>query len=140
MTDRPFYIAGEATATENWLDVFDPYTGDLAGRVALAGPTELERAIEAMLRGGAPLTRHERHEILEGARRMLRERTDEFANLIRLEAGLSLSTWLAPVRLLRSSGHSCRIVACDDSVMSPGPVRPESPVASLIIGPMSAKL
>ncbi len=95
MTDRPCYVAGEATTAEamsaaDWLDVFDPYTGDIAGRVALAGRTELERSIEAMLRGGTPLTRHERHEVLDGARRMLRERADEFANLIRLEAGLCI--------------------------------------------------
>ena len=94
MTDHPSYIAGEATkpgTTQDWLDVFDPYSGDLAGRVALAGPADLERAIEAMLRGGNALTRHERHEILDRARRMLRERTDEFADVIRLESGLCVN-------------------------------------------------
>ena len=33
MMDSPCYVAGEATDAEGRLEVFDPYTGDLAGRV-----------------------------------------------------------------------------------------------------------
>jgi len=84
----PSYIAGEATSSEQSIEVRNPYSGDIAGRVAIADPAILERAMEAMLRGGTPLTRHHRHQILERARIMLRERTDEFADLIRIESGL----------------------------------------------------
>jgi len=86
----PCYIGGRALTTGQWLDVHYPYTGELVGRVAMAGRADLEAAVAATHLPKEPLTRYQRYEILERARRLLGERTEEFANLIRSEAGLCI--------------------------------------------------
>lgn len=86
--DLPSYIAGRPASNGRRLEVRYPYTGEVIGSVAMVGPAELESAITTTLRGGTPLSRYERYEILDRARRMLLERRDEFAELIRLESGL----------------------------------------------------
>jgi aldehyde dehydrogenase (NAD+) len=72
------------------LDVIYPYTLEIVGQVCMVGQPELERAITSMRAGGDPLTRYQRFEILDSARRLLGERADEFANLIRSESGLCM--------------------------------------------------
>lgn len=86
--DLPSYIAGKAVANGRRLEVRYPYTGEVIGSVATIGAAELETAIATTLRGGTPLSRYERYEILDRARRLLLERREEFAELIRLESGL----------------------------------------------------
>lgn len=86
--ELPSYIAGRPASNGRRLEVRYPFTGEVIGSVATVGPAELESAIATTLRGGAPLSRYERYEILDRARRMLLERRDEFAELIRLESGL----------------------------------------------------
>lgn len=88
--ELPSYIAGKPYAHGRRLEVRYPYTGEVIGAVATIGPAELETAIAKTLQGGEPLTRYERYEILDRARRMLLERRDEFANLIRQESGLCM--------------------------------------------------
>ena len=86
----PCYIAGEPVVTEDKLEVRYPYDGSLTAEVSLVGPGHLDQAIEAMLGGGTPLTRHERAQVLETARQLLLSRADEFADLIRSETGLCM--------------------------------------------------
>ncbi|MCE9546048.1 MAG: aldehyde dehydrogenase family protein [Planctomycetia bacterium] len=86
----PCYIAGRAVKTGRWLDVHYPYTGELVGRVASASRADLELAIETTRLSREPLTRYQRYEILETARRLLGERSEEFADLIRRESGLCI--------------------------------------------------
>jgi len=86
--ELPSYIAGKPAPNGRRLEVRYPYTGEVIGSVATVGAEELETAIATTLRGGTPLTRYERYEILDRTRRMLLERRDEFAELIRLESGL----------------------------------------------------
>ncbi|MDP6538233.1 MAG: aldehyde dehydrogenase family protein [Planctomycetota bacterium] len=86
--DLPALIAGREVRTNERLEVHYPFTGEVAGTVSLAGPDELEEALAAAWRGGDPLSRHERHAILERARALLGERADEFAELILAETGL----------------------------------------------------
>ncbi|MCE9555827.1 MAG: aldehyde dehydrogenase family protein [Planctomycetes bacterium] len=86
----PCYIAGKPLTTGRWLDVHYPYNGELAGRVAMAGRADLEAAIAGTHLPKEPLTRYRRYEILETARRLLGERTEQFANLIRSESGLCI--------------------------------------------------
>jgi putative phosphonoacetaldehyde dehydrogenase len=88
--ELPSYIAGRAVRTGPRLEVRYPYTNEVIGTVATVGAAQLEDAITTTLRGGAPLSRYERYEILDRARRMLLERRDEFAELIRLESGLCM--------------------------------------------------
>lgn len=86
----PCYIAGKPVVTDQLLDVSYPFDGSITAQVSLVGPEHLEHAIESMLSGGSPLTRHERSQILEGARQLLLSRADEFADLIRSETGLCM--------------------------------------------------
>ena len=86
--ELPALIAGREVHTTERLEVRYPYTGETTGTVSLVGPDELEEAVAAAWQGGEALSRHERHAILERARVLLGERTDEFANLILSETGL----------------------------------------------------
>ena len=86
----PSYVAGTAVNTGPPLEVHYPYDGSLTGTIATIGPAELEQAIAAALRGGSPLTRYQRYEILDRAGRLLANRADEFADLIRRESGLAM--------------------------------------------------
>jgi putative phosphonoacetaldehyde dehydrogenase len=88
--ELPSYIAGEPVSAGRRLEVRYPYTGEVIGTVATVGAAELETAITKTLRGGEPLSRYQRYEILDRARRMLLERRDEFADLIRQESGLCM--------------------------------------------------
>ena len=90
MTDYPCFIAGRAVSSDEKLAVYNPYTGEVAGTVASLGKAETIEAIETALKGGEPLSRYQRYEILDNARRMLTERAEEFSSLITREAGLCL--------------------------------------------------
>ena len=86
----PSYIAGEPVQTDDTLEVRYPWDGSLTGTLPRITPGQLEQAIQAALGQAQPPTRSERYEILMRARELLAERADEFANLIRLEAGLCM--------------------------------------------------
>jgi aldehyde dehydrogenase (NAD+) len=88
--ELPSYIAGEPIWTGDRLKVFYPYNNELTGTVASITPAHLEQAIQTALRGGQPLTRYQRFEVLDKARRLLVERADEFTHLIRRESGLCM--------------------------------------------------
>ena len=90
MNDYPCYIAGQAIHREDKLSVYNPYNGEVAGTVANLGKAETLEAIETALQGGETLSRYQRYEILDKARRMLLERAEEFSSLITEESGLCL--------------------------------------------------
>ena len=90
MNDYPCYIAGQAVNREDKLSVYNPYNGEVAGTVANLGKAETLEAIETALQGGETLSRYQRYEILDKARRMLLERAEEFSSLITAESGLCL--------------------------------------------------
>ncbi len=86
----PSFIAGEAVTSEKQLEVFYPYSGELCGTVSMIGPEQVESMVQKTLKGGAPLSRYQRYEILNNARDLLKARAEEFANLIRIESGLCM--------------------------------------------------
>ncbi|MGI9173969.1 MAG: aldehyde dehydrogenase family protein [Rhodothermales bacterium] len=86
----PCYIAGQAVTTDDEVPVRNPYTGEQVGAVASVGREEVDRAIEAALRGGEPLTRYQRYEVLQKAGALLQEHAEAFAQLIMAESGLCL--------------------------------------------------
>lgn len=89
--EEPCWIAGQPVHTGTTLDVRYPYDSTLTGTVALAGPGELEAAIQAALDpANRPLTRYERHTILRRAAALLADRRAEFAALITRETGLAI--------------------------------------------------
>lgn len=84
------YVAGKPVASTRTLDIRCPYDGRLAGTVTVASRGDVAAAIDASLKPGENLTRHQRSDILDKARRLLEERREEFARLITSESGLCL--------------------------------------------------
>ncbi len=87
---RGFLVGGEWRTSTDILDVRFPYTGEVVGRVCLAGSGDIEDALRSAERGFA-LTRHlpahRRSEILYALAGLIRERSAELAETIMLEAG-----------------------------------------------------
>lgn len=84
------YVAGQPAGAGAPLQVFHPYNGELVGEVPTVGSAEMEQAIAVALKGGTPLSRFERSEILDRARKIFDERKEEFAQRITAESGLCL--------------------------------------------------
>jgi len=82
-------IGGARVATERSGEVFNPYTRALVGTVAVAAVAEVRRAIEIAKAFRSRLTRYERYRICYQTAEALRVRTEEIANLITAESGLS---------------------------------------------------
>ncbi len=88
MNSLPCYLLGEAVESTRRVEVRNPYDGSLVGSVAALSREQVRDAIQAMARPGDELTRYQRYEILNRARTLLVERTEEFSDLITSEAGL----------------------------------------------------
>ncbi len=85
----PIFLGGEAVETAQRLAVTCSYDGGNAGSTFLAGPAELERAIEAAQQAAPALKAlpaWKRHEILMGSAARLRANRAEMGRLIALEA------------------------------------------------------
>ncbi|MGB3304701.1 MAG: aldehyde dehydrogenase family protein [Thermomicrobiales bacterium] len=89
-SEFPIYIGGEWVKTSNRLDVTAPYDGATVGTTWLAGPDELERAIQAAVDVFPTYSRipvYERVEFLKALAAKLREHRDEVIETIAHEAG-----------------------------------------------------
>jgi acyl-CoA reductase-like NAD-dependent aldehyde dehydrogenase len=92
-TVQKLYVDGEWYETGETVDVTSPYDGSVVGRVAYGGGGDARRAIDAAERAmKAPLPAHQRAALLEGVAGLVRERRDEFARTIALEAGKPIAT------------------------------------------------
>jgi acyl-CoA reductase-like NAD-dependent aldehyde dehydrogenase len=86
----PFYVANAPEQPNGDLEVIDKYTGEVAARVALADAATIDRAIAAAdaaqkaMREFAP---HRRKAVLEHCARRFRERAEELAHALCVEAG-----------------------------------------------------
>ncbi len=86
----PCYVAGRPTETGEWLEVLDKYSGEPATLVALAGAAEIEAGISAAAAAAGELSRvpaFERQRWLEHCVARFRERFDELAQTLCIEAG-----------------------------------------------------
>lgn len=88
--DLPSYICGEPIETDSKLSVYYPWDGSLTGTVSEINAEHIDSMITSTLGGQSDLTRYDRAQVLVRARELLLERSDEFANLIRSEAGLCM--------------------------------------------------
>jgi len=88
--DVPSYVAGVPWESTDAVEVHDPYSGQRVGSMANVTAEQLEQAIVAAAPGGEGWTRHDRYQVLDKARQLLAARAEEFAQLIRWEAGLCL--------------------------------------------------
>lgn len=98
MTDRAAYpdtkllIDGEwrAGAEGKWLEIIDPATGDVIGKVAHATRTDLDAALDAVARGfkvWSATSAFERSKIMRKAAELLRQRADAIAPMMTREQG-----------------------------------------------------
>ncbi len=88
VTEKRLLVGGEWIATDDWIDVRSPYSGDAVGRVPRAGANETRCALDAAEKAMAsPLPAHERAAILDRVAALLAERADDAARTISAEAG-----------------------------------------------------
>ncbi|MEK3936010.1 aldehyde dehydrogenase family protein [Sporosarcina sp. FSL W7-1349] len=84
-------IEGEPIKKERWIDVVNPFNGEVVGKVSLASAEDAEQAIEsayqAFHRTMKTMPAYRRSDILRKTAELLEERTEEFAQILVLEAG-----------------------------------------------------
>jgi len=88
--DLPLRIGGTEVATNSWIEVRSPFSGELLARVARAGPEEIERALTAAVAGFEEARRlpgHRRADCLRAVRQALETRRAEVVATIVAEAG-----------------------------------------------------
>lgn len=94
MTDvRPFWVAGSPATTDEVLEVTNPSTDKIVGRVSVPSDAHIEQAVAAaaaVAPEAAALPAHVRAEALSHVSRRLAERADELARLITAENGKPL--------------------------------------------------
>lgn len=86
----PYYLANEPVAANTDLEVTDKYTGEVATRVALASPDDIDRAIAATVEASEPMRKlapYERQAVLQHCVVRFQERFDELAMALCIEAG-----------------------------------------------------
>ncbi len=87
-------VGGEWRTTGETLDVFFPYTGEVAGQVYMASEQDIEDAVQAAVRGfeiTRKLAAHERSEILYSLLAEMEKRTGDFVEAMNLEGGKTLN-------------------------------------------------
>jgi aldehyde dehydrogenase (NAD+) len=83
-------IDGKKHKTKQLLDVFNPWDNSLAGQVPKASLDDVRLALATAKRYQSTLTRYDRYQICYKAAALLRERTQEVAELITRESGLCI--------------------------------------------------
>ncbi|MDF2810618.1 MAG: phnY [Microvirga sp.] len=81
-------IAGKAVATDEVVEVLNPYNNQVVGTVPSARPEHVREAFAKARAFKPKLTRYERQQILMRTAEILRDRREEFARLITAESGL----------------------------------------------------
>ena len=86
----PYYLANVAVHANTDLEVTDKYSGEVATRVALADAKAIDAGIAAAVEATAPMQRftpYQRQAVLEHCVARFRERYDELAMALCIEAG-----------------------------------------------------
>jgi putative phosphonoacetaldehyde dehydrogenase len=81
-------IAGRQVATDEVIEVLNPYTNEVVGTVPAGRPEHVQDAFAKAHAAHPRLTRFERQRILQTTAEVLRDRKEDFARLITAEAGL----------------------------------------------------
>ncbi|KRA83766.1 aldehyde dehydrogenase family protein [Altererythrobacter sp. Root672] len=119
----PLYLNNKAAQPNTDLEVTDKFTGEVAFRTALATPEIIEQAIAGTVRAAEPMARlasYERRDVLLHCVTRFRERFDELAYALCVEAG-------KPIR--DSEGEVGRLIdtfsiAAEEATRSYGEVQP----------------
>src|SRR5947208_7575994 len=91
---RAVPIGSERVSGKETKPVTSPYDGRELATVPVCGPADVDRAVKAAQSAlrDSPLPPWKRAEILDGAARLLRERTEDFARTLAAEAAKPLKT------------------------------------------------
>ncbi len=86
-------IAGKARESAMQMPIYDKFSDTVAGQLHVASEADIDEALNLArsARTEAPLTSHERADILREAARLLAGRADELAEVQRVEAGFTLA-------------------------------------------------
>ncbi len=125
--DYPLYLANRAVSPNHDLEVTNKYSGELAARVPLAGTREIEDGIAAAVRAApalAEMAPYERQAVLRHCVNRFKERSDELAELLCVEAGKPINDSRGEVSRLIDTFQ----IAADESV------RPHGEMLNLEIG------
>ncbi len=88
------YVAGQWIDTEKKIEVLNPYDGSVIDTVPRADLGDVDRALEAAVRGArgmAKLPGYDRSRVLKKAADLIEARAEEFARTITLEEGKNLA-------------------------------------------------
>jgi len=88
--EYPYYLANRPVQAERKMEVVDKYGGEVFARVARAGPEAIDEGIRRASEATREMARmppYARQRVLEHCVRRFRERRDELADLLCLEAG-----------------------------------------------------
>jgi acyl-CoA reductase-like NAD-dependent aldehyde dehydrogenase len=127
----PYYLANRPKQPNAELAVTDKYSGEVVTHVALADTDAVEEAIAAAVRATGPMRRlapYARQEVLEHCVRRFRERAEEFALALCIEAG-------KPLRDAR--GEVTRLIDTFKAAAEEA-VRSEGEVLNLEVSPRAA--
>ena len=119
----PFYLANRPEAPNTDLEVIDKYTGEVATRVAMASPEDIDRAIDAAVSAAEPMARmaaYERKAVIEHCVARFRERFDELAMSLCIEAGKPIKDAEGEVTRLIDTF----VIAAEESVRIGGEIQP----------------
>jgi acyl-CoA reductase-like NAD-dependent aldehyde dehydrogenase len=100
MENRPLLIGGEWRATAEAREVRSPYNSELIARFSVASRGEVEEAVASARRAATEMRELPRHAIADSLRAIadgIRNRAEEFARTIALEAGKPVKTARAEV-------------------------------------------
>ncbi|SNS06994.1 Acyl-CoA reductase [Sphingomonas laterariae] len=119
----PLYLANEARQPNTDLAVTDKFTGEVATRVALADATTIEAGIAAATAAAEPMAQmaaYERQAVLQHCVDRFRERAEELAYALCVEAGKPIKDSRGEVGRLIDTFR----IAAEESVRMTGEVQP----------------
>mgnify|MGYP006143014875 FL=1 len=119
----PLYLNNKAVQPNTDLEVTDKYTGEVAFRTALATPDVIEEAIAGAVRAAEPMARlasYEKQNVLMHCVARFRERFDELAYALCVEAGKPIKDAEGEVTRLIDTFR----IAAEESVRNYGEVQP----------------
>ncbi|MEE9212970.1 MAG: aldehyde dehydrogenase family protein [Phycisphaeraceae bacterium] len=119
----PYYLANKPAQPNTALEVTDKYTGQVATRVAMADPAAIDRGITAAVRATDPMRQtkaYQRQAVLNHCATRFRERFDELAMALCIEAGKPITDARGEVGRLIDTFR----IAAEESVRIYGEVMP----------------
>lgn len=115
----PYYLANKPEQPNTDLAVTDKYSGEIATRVALADAVAIDSAISKAVEAAAPLRRMapcELQTVLNHCVKRFKERSDELADALRIEAGKAIKDSRGEVTRLIDTFQ----IAADESIRAHG--------------------